>query len=54
MSLQEVIDSDLPFKTKVVRTVFKKNKTLKQDTILSRYKLYGDKESVPIRRPEPR
>jgi vancomycin resistance protein YoaR len=55
MSLSSVIEQDIPFKTEVVRTVFDKNgKPLKEETILSRYKLYGDKENVPIKRPEPR
>lgn len=54
MSLEEVIENDIPFRTKVLRTVFYRNRILKQDAILSRYKLYGDKDSVPIRRPEPR
>ncbi len=54
MSLEAVVEKDLPFKTEVVRTVYENNKIIKQDTILSRYKLYGDKENVPIKRPEPR
>jgi vancomycin resistance protein YoaR len=53
-SLKEVIEKDLPFKTEVVRTVYEKMKKIKQDTILSSYKMYGDKENVPIKRPEPR
>jgi vancomycin resistance protein YoaR len=53
-TLKEVIEKDLPFKTKVVRTVYEKMKKVKQDTILSSYKMYGDKENVPIKRPEPR
>jgi len=54
MPLTEIIEKDLSFKTKVVRSVYEGRKLLRQDTILSHYKLYGDKENVPIRRPEPR
>jgi vancomycin resistance protein YoaR len=53
-TLKEVIEKDLPFRTKVVRTVHEKMKKIKEDTILSSYKMYGDKENVPIKRPEPR
>ncbi|MFC1568075.1 VanW family protein [Candidatus Margulisiibacteriota bacterium] len=53
-SLNEVIEKDLPFRTKVVRTVYEKMKKIKEDTILSSYKMYGDRENVPIKRPEPR
>jgi len=56
MSLKHVINKDIPFRTKVKRRVFKKDsgKLLKEETITSYYKLYGDKENVPIKRPEPR
>jgi vancomycin resistance protein YoaR len=55
MSLKKVIDEDIPFKTYVTRTVYnKKGKLIKQEKIQSYYKLYGDKENVPIKRPEPR
>lgn len=55
MSLSSVIEQDIPFKTEVIRTVYDKNGSkIKEETILSRYKLYGDKENVPIKKPEPR
>jgi vancomycin resistance protein YoaR len=55
MSLKKVIDGDIPFKTYVTRTVYDKDgKLIKQEKISSYYKLYGDKENVPIKRPEPR
>lgn len=55
MSLKKVIDEDIPFKTYVTRTVYDKDeKLIKQEKIGSFYKLYGDKENVPIKRPEPR
>ncbi len=55
MSLRQVIDSDRPFKTTVVRTVTDQaGKKLKEERLFSYYKLYGDKTNVPIRRPEAR
>ncbi len=54
MSLEEVIDNDLPFKTEIKRTVYDKGEKVQEDFIRSSYKLYGDKENVPIQRPEPR
>lgn len=55
MSLKRVIASNIPFKTVVTRTVYdKEEKKIKEETIHSFYKLYGEKENVPIRRPEPR
>jgi vancomycin resistance protein YoaR len=53
MSLKEVIEKDLPFKTETTRRVYDKNwKKIKEEKIKSFYKMYGDKENVPIRRPE--
>lgn len=55
MSLKQVIDRDIPFKTSIKRTVFdEEGNLIKEEKIDSFYKLYGDKENVPIRRPEPR
>lgn len=54
-TLREVIDNDLAFRTIVRRTVKDKNgEIIKKELIRSFYRLYGDKENVPIRRPEPR
>jgi vancomycin resistance protein YoaR len=55
MSLSSVIEKDVPFKTEIARTVYDENGSkIKEETILSRYKMYGDKENVPIKKPEPR
>jgi len=55
MPLSSVIENDIAFRTEVVRTVYGKNGTkIKEEAIRSRYKLYGDKENVPIKEPEPR
>lgn len=55
MSLRQVIAQDIPFKTTVIRTVYdKEGNKIKEETIHSSYKLYGEKTNVPIRRPEPR
>lgn len=55
VSLQTVIARDIPFKTVTVRTVYDKDgNKIKEETIESFYKLYGEKSNVPIRRPEPR
>ena len=54
MSLEEVIANDIPFKTEIKRTVYEKRKKIGESFVRSSYKLYGDKENVPIRRPEPR
>jgi vancomycin resistance protein YoaR len=55
MPLSSVIENDIAFRTEVVRTVYEKKGTkIKEETIRSRYKLYGDKENVPIKEPEPR
>lgn len=55
MTLKKVIELDVPFRTVVTRKVFGKNwRLLKKEEIKSYYKLYGDKDNVPIRRPEPR
>ncbi|MDD5383038.1 MAG: VanW family protein [Candidatus Margulisbacteria bacterium] len=55
MSLRQVINLDVPFKTAVTRTVYdQEGKVLKEEVIGSYYKLYGEKSNVPIRRPEPR
>jgi len=52
MSLKKVIDEDRPFRTEIVRTVWNKlGKKISEDTVISKYKLYGDKDNVPIRRP---
>lgn len=54
-SLGAVIASDAPFRTSIVRTVYDaEGKKIKEETINSFYKLYGEKSNVPIRRPEPR
>jgi len=54
-SLRQVIDSDSPFRTTVTRTVKDaQGNILKEETIRSYYKLYGEKTNVPIKRPEPR
>ncbi|MFA5113226.1 MAG: VanW family protein [Candidatus Margulisiibacteriota bacterium] len=54
-TVRAVLAADAPFKTEVTRTVFdKEGKELKSEKILSFYKLYGEKENVPIARPEPR
>jgi vancomycin resistance protein YoaR len=55
MSLKRVIDEDVPFRTIVTRSVYnQKGEKIKKEKIKSYYKLYGDKENVPIKRPEPR
>ena len=55
MSLSSVIEQDIPFKTEVIRTVYDENGSkIKEETILSHYKMYGDKENVPIKKPEPK
>jgi len=55
MSLKDVIELDVPFKTEITRTVYDKHwRKLKEEKIKSYYKMYGDRENVPIRRPEPR
>jgi vancomycin resistance protein YoaR len=54
-TVRQVLDADSPFKTEVIRTVFDKlGGQLKSEKIVSFYKLYGEKENVPIARPEPR
>jgi len=54
-TLKEVLASDRPFRTAVVRTVKdSQGNSLKEEIIRSFYKLYGDKTNVPIKRPEPR
>ncbi|KAF0134004.1 MAG: VanW family protein [Candidatus Saganbacteria bacterium] len=54
-TLREVIASDRPFRTTVVRTVKDSSgKQIKEEFIRSYYKLYGEKTNVPIRRREPR
>lgn len=51
MSLKKVIDEDLPFKTEVERHVFDQTgNKIGEEKIVSYYKLYGDKNNVPIRR----
>ena len=54
-TVKQVLDADSPFKTSVTRTVFDASgKKIKEETIYSFYKLYGEKTNVPIARPEPR
>ena len=51
MALKKIIDTDVPFKTVVTRVVYDQaGKIIKEDFIRSNYKLYGDKENVPVRR----
>ncbi|MFH1826448.1 MAG: VanW family protein [bacterium] len=55
ITLKKTIDEDIPFKTLTTRTVYDKaGNIIKEEEISSFYKLYGDKENVPIRGPEPR
>ncbi|MBN2058224.1 MAG: VanW family protein [Candidatus Saganbacteria bacterium] len=53
MSLKDVINKDVPFRTSITRTVWDAsgNKLIEEE-VISKYKLYGDKDNVPIRRPE--
>lgn len=54
-SLKYVIDRDIPFKTLVnIKVYDEKGTVLKEETVSSFYKLYGEKDNVPIRGPEPR
>ena len=54
-TVRQVLDADSPFKTVVTRKVYDAaGKLLKEETINSSYKLYGEKSNVPIARPEPR
>lgn len=54
-SLRQVIASDLPFRTVVIRTVKNSSgEVIEKETIRSYYKLYGEKANVPIRRRESR
>ena len=54
-TLKEVLAADSPFKTTLTRSVYDANgKLLKEETVRSYYKLYGEKSNVPIARPEPR
>lgn len=54
-SVREVLAADAPFKTYVTRTVYDaEGNKIKEETITSFYKLYGEKTNVPIARPEPR
>jgi len=55
MTLKQVIALDVPFKTLVTRTVYDKDgNKVKEEEVHSYYKLYGEKDNVPIARPEPR
>jgi len=45
---------NIPFSTRVVRTVTKDGKIIEEEVIRSFYKLSGDGSNVVIRRPEPR
>jgi len=54
-SLGYVIRHDVPFATAVqIKVTGKDGQLIKQETVNSAYKLYGEKTNVPIRRPEPR
>lgn len=54
-TVRQVLSADAPFKTSVIRTVFgASGEKIKDETITSAYKLYGEKTNVPIARPEPR
>ena len=54
-SLRQVIAEDRPFRTEVVRTVKDASgKLLEKELLRSYYKLYGERDNVPIRRKEPR
>ena len=54
-SVKEVLEADRPFKTTVIRTVYDSaGAKIKEETLRSSYKLYGEKSNVPIARPEPR
>lgn len=54
-TLRRVIATDAPFRTVVIRTVKNSSgEVIKEETIRSYYKLYGEKSNVPIRRKEPR
>ena len=54
-TVREVLAADVPFKTVLTRTVYgATGKVLKEETLNSAYKLYGEKTNVPIARPEPR
>ncbi|MFH1542332.1 MAG: VanW family protein [bacterium] len=52
MSLKQVIDKDIPFRTETLRTVKDKSgQIIKEENVISHYKLYGEKDNVPIRLP---
>lgn len=54
-TVKAVLAADSPFKTIVTRTVFDAaDQQIKEEKIISVYKLYGEKTNVPIARPEPR
>ncbi|MFH1387155.1 MAG: VanW family protein [bacterium] len=54
-TVKQVLAADLPFVTVIKKTVFSQNgKKINEEEIVSRYKLYGEKDNVPIARPEPR
>lgn len=54
-TVRQVLAADAPFKTYVTRTVYDAAGTkIKEETLHSFYKLYGEKTNVPIARPEPR
>jgi vancomycin resistance protein YoaR len=55
MGLGTVIRTDCPFRTLVTRTVYDQTgQKIKEETLTSFYKLYGEKSNVPIRKPEAR
>ncbi|MBU0629898.1 MAG: VanW family protein [Candidatus Margulisbacteria bacterium] len=54
-SVAEVLAADRPFRTEIVRRVYNSSgMIIKEETLKSYYKLYGEKTNVPIARPEPR
>ena len=54
-SLRSVIQEDRPFRTEIVRKVLnKEGGEIHSEVIKSYYKLYGERDNVPIRRKEPR
>jgi len=54
-SVREVLNTDRPFRTVVIRTVKDSSgKKIKEETIRSFYKLYGERTNVPIIRRESR
>ena len=51
-SVRYVLNNDVPFRTEITKTITdKEGKIVKETELVSHYKLYGDKENVPIRKP---